>query len=249
MLAGAIARVEEDRRRRIGAAEGPVVADIGPEPAGVGLALGQHRHGRVVAVHARAGEDMRRDQIVERPQRSGAAADLVGQRRQAQLDAFVGIALALAVERLMLAVLLEQDHRQQARAGPAARERMERRRRLADLLAVAAGELLAHVWITFHCRGTTSSVSVTSSPSLGSRVPSRSRRRPSAPERTTRSRGRCAGNGLRAGFFAQKARTASPSPRRPARRRARPRSAAASSSSSCSSICSRSRALRSLRAP
>src|SRR5215207_7960590 len=45
----------------------------------------------------------------------------------------------------MLPVLLEQDRRQQARAGPAARDHMKRRRRLADLLAVAAGELLADV--------------------------------------------------------------------------------------------------------
>src|SRR5215216_601610 len=43
----------------------------------------------------------------------------------------------------MLPVFLEQDHRQQARAGPAARDHMKRRRRLADLLAVAAGEFLA----------------------------------------------------------------------------------------------------------
>src|ERR1044071_5563573 len=43
----------------------------------------------------------------------------------------------------MLPVLLEQDHRQQARAGPAARDHMKRGRRLADLLAVAAGKLLA----------------------------------------------------------------------------------------------------------
>ena len=43
----------------------------------------------------------------------------------------------------MLPVLLEQDHRQQARACPAAGDHMERRRRLADLLAIAAGELLA----------------------------------------------------------------------------------------------------------
>ena len=44
----------------------------------------------------------------------------------------------------MLAELLEQDHRQQARTGKAARRHMERRRRLRDLLAVPAGELLAH---------------------------------------------------------------------------------------------------------
>jgi hypothetical protein len=43
----------------------------------------------------------------------------------------------------MLPELLEQDHRQQAGAGPAPGQHMKRRRRLADLLAVAAGKLLA----------------------------------------------------------------------------------------------------------
>ena len=46
MFAAAVARVIEDRRGRPGAAERPVVAHVDPEPAGVGLALGQHRHGR-----------------------------------------------------------------------------------------------------------------------------------------------------------------------------------------------------------
>ena len=44
----------------------------------------------------------------------------------------------------MLAELLEHDHRQQAWASPASCNGMERCRRLADLLAVAAAELLAH---------------------------------------------------------------------------------------------------------
>ena len=85
---------------------------------------------------------IRRD---ERRQHRAAGADLVGQGRQAERHALPGVAFGLAVERLMLPVLLEQDHRQQARAGPAAGDHMERRRRLADLLAVAAGELLADV--------------------------------------------------------------------------------------------------------
>jgi hypothetical protein len=42
----------------------------------------------------------------------------------------------------MLAELLEHDHRQQAGAGPSSCDGMERRWRLADLLAVAAAELL-----------------------------------------------------------------------------------------------------------
>jgi hypothetical protein len=44
----------------------------------------------------------------------------------------------------MLAELLEHDHRQQARSSPSPRDRMKRGRRLADLLAVPAGELLPH---------------------------------------------------------------------------------------------------------
>src|SRR5207237_7759352 len=53
-------------------------------------------------------------------------------------------ARALAVERDMHAELVEQDRRQQLRADEAARRGMERRGRLADLLAIAAGELLAY---------------------------------------------------------------------------------------------------------
>jgi len=44
----------------------------------------------------------------------------------------------------MLAELLESDHRQEGRPGPAARNDMKRRRRLCDLLAVPTGELLPH---------------------------------------------------------------------------------------------------------
>ena len=52
------------------------------------------------------------DQGVERQQNHSAGADLIGQRRDAEIDALSGIALALAIQRLVLAELLEQDHRQ-----------------------------------------------------------------------------------------------------------------------------------------
>ena len=65
--------------------------------------------------------------------------------------AFAGVALGLAVQRLMLAELLEQDHRQQAGAGPAARR---------STWNGAGGWLIVSqsrqvnfsrtVWITFH---------------------------------------------------------------------------------------------------
>src|SRR4029078_10549416 len=81
----------------------------------------------------------------QRCQRGNACPHLVGQGRQAERHPLPGIALGLAVQRLMLPVLLEQDHRQQARAGPAARDYMKGGRRLADLLAVTASKLLADV--------------------------------------------------------------------------------------------------------
>ena len=88
---------------------------------------------------------MRLDPPDQRRQHRAAGAHLVGQGRQAERHALPGIAFGLAVQRLMLPELLEQDHRQQAGTGPAAGDHMERRRRLADLLAIAAGELLANV--------------------------------------------------------------------------------------------------------
>src|SRR5205814_4532705 len=88
-------------------------------------------------------EDMRLDPPEERRQHRAATTHLVGRGRQAEGYALPGVAVGLAVERLMLPVLLEQDHRQQAGAGPTPGNDMERRRSLADLLAVAARELLA----------------------------------------------------------------------------------------------------------
>jgi hypothetical protein len=62
--------------------------------------------------------------------------------RQGDRHPFQSAALGLAVQRLMLAALLEHDHGQEAQAGPSLCHGMDRRQRLADLLAVTAGELL-----------------------------------------------------------------------------------------------------------
>ncbi len=59
-----------------------------------------------------------------------------------RLDPLAGEAVALPVQRLMLAKFVEQDHRQKVRPGKAARRHMERRRRLRDGLAGPAGEPL-----------------------------------------------------------------------------------------------------------
>src|SRR5690349_1608350 len=102
MLGAAIARVVEDSSGRRPPGERPVVAHVDPQSAGVGLALGEYRDGRVVAVQALGCEDMRLEALEERHQRRSARADLVGERRQAQRHALAGVALSLAVKRLVL---------------------------------------------------------------------------------------------------------------------------------------------------
>src|SRR5260370_18798386 len=82
------------------------------------------------------------DQGDQRRQRASTGADPIGQRRHVEIDAFAREALALAVQRQVIAELTMKDHRQEAGTGPAARDRMERRRWLSDLLASPAGELL-----------------------------------------------------------------------------------------------------------
>jgi hypothetical protein len=144
MLAPPIARVVEDRGGRPGAAERLIVADVDPEPAGVGLTFRQHRHGRVVAMQALGRHDMGLEEAAEGVEHRADRANRVGHGRQRDRRAFERIAFGLPVQRLVLAELLEHDHRQQARARPPPRDHMERRRLLAERLAVPAGELLPH---------------------------------------------------------------------------------------------------------
>ena len=111
------------------------------------------------------------DRLDQRHQGCRAGADPVGQRRDVELDALAGIGRALAVERQVQAVLGEQHMRQQPRPGAPARDRVRRRRRLGDRSRRLRQENFSRTcWITFHWRGTSSSVSVTSSPSLRKRA-------------------------------------------------------------------------------
>ena len=119
MLALAGRRVIEHGRRRGLAAERPVVAHVSPDAARAALALGQHRHRRVVDVDAPqasqavGGVHVRTNRIAQRHQRRRAGADPVGQRRHIEIDALARIDVALPVERQVRAVLAEQHVGQQ----------------------------------------------------------------------------------------------------------------------------------------
>jgi|GEM_PF-1374981 len=145
MNAGPVGREVIHRRRWIGAAEGGIVANISPQLGGDRLAFGQQRHRRVVAVKPFASEHMSSDPFCQWRQKGRGTADMIGQRRQGQVDAFAGKALALAVQRLMQGELVVQHHGQKVRADMAAGNHMERRRSFGDPLAIAAGKLLPDV--------------------------------------------------------------------------------------------------------
>ena len=100
MIARAIPGITEQRRRRVRTGERLIVAHIDPGPRGVGLALGQHRHRGIVPVQTFCRQNMRLDQRVQRLQRHGAHAHLVGQRRDAEIDPLPGVAVPLPVQRL-----------------------------------------------------------------------------------------------------------------------------------------------------
>ena len=109
MFSATIRRVEKHGCRRIGAGERAVVAHIGPEPAGSGLALGQDRHCGVVRVDAFGRKDMAPDRVNQRHQGCGGGSHPICQRRYMKVDTFTLVDLALTLERQVQAVLGEQD--------------------------------------------------------------------------------------------------------------------------------------------
>src|SRR5262249_42379928 len=116
MLVPTIARGVVERGRRCTSAERPIVADIGPDVPLDRLALGQDRPRGVAPMQPLGGKNMALDQRMKRLQNRRTSTDLVGQCRQAQVDALSPVTLALAIQRLVLPELLEQDHGQQLRA-------------------------------------------------------------------------------------------------------------------------------------
>ena len=147
MLALAIGRVEEQRRRRPRTGKRPLVADVGPQPAGLGLAGArrQDRHRGVVDMQAVAGEDVGGERIDERLQRRRRRADPAGQGRGLQAHPVAGEDLGLAIQRQVVVVLRHDDMSQQTRPGAAAGDRVIGRRRRNHRIAGPAGQFLAEV--------------------------------------------------------------------------------------------------------
>jgi hypothetical protein len=76
-----------------------------PQSAGDRLARGLHRHCRVVAVHTLGSEDVAADQLGQRAQHRRGGADVIGQGRHVEVDAFTGVGFALPVQQPLVADL------------------------------------------------------------------------------------------------------------------------------------------------
>jgi len=90
-------------------------------------------------------KDMGPDRLDQRHQRCRTGPHPVGERRDVEIDAFARVDVALAMERQMQAILGKQQMGEQPWPPTPTRDRVRGRRRLRDLLARPARELLAHV--------------------------------------------------------------------------------------------------------
>lgn len=155
MFALAVGRVTQPRRRRVRARRCAIVTHIDPEPSGLGAATPgrEHHHRRVVGVELRACQHVAPERYNQRVEQLLALADPASQRGAFDRDALAGIDAALAVERLVVAILGHQHVGQQPRAGHAARNGPTRRCRVEDGFARHAGELGMHVADHLEARG------------------------------------------------------------------------------------------------
>ncbi len=138
----AVRRKEEDRRRRAGITRRPVVADIDPQPPGLGAATAgiEYRHRRVVGMDLGRGKDVGGQPLAQRLQQPSHPSDPVGERRAVKFDAGSGVDQGLPIQRQMIAELGDQHLGQQPWSRPAALDRQRRHRRLVNALAGPAGE-------------------------------------------------------------------------------------------------------------
>jgi hypothetical protein len=116
MLALAIASEPIAGGGRIRAEPGPLVADVGPDPRRLGLAVARRLQldRRVVGEDRRSAQDVATDRVGQWLQQRRRLADPVRQRRSVEVDPLTLEDLALPVERQMIAIFGDQDMGEQA---------------------------------------------------------------------------------------------------------------------------------------
>src|SRR6266542_1161831 len=143
MFTTAIRRVSKPHGRSLLAGGRTIIANIGPQPPRLRLALprSQHRNRSVVAMHLACGEYIAAQRGNERFQQAAGLAHPGGQRRAIQINAFAGVDLMLAIQRKVVTVLRGENVCEQSRPSQATLDGAGRRGCLHNRVAAAAAQL------------------------------------------------------------------------------------------------------------
>ena len=122
---------------------GALVATVSPKPCGLGFAGApltktgrQHRDRGVIGKDR---QHMPPDGVRQRRQQGGGFTHPVGQRRAIQIKAVALEDLALAIQRQVVGIFVDQNMGEQARTGTPAFDRARRQRGLGEAIATRAG--------------------------------------------------------------------------------------------------------------
>ena len=107
MFSSAVFRISEPDRRGLLLACRSVVANIGPEPSGLGLAVAgrEHWYGRVVGMKLAAGKHMLADGLNQRIEQITGGTNPSGHGRARDLDSLTGIDLRLPEQWEVICVM------------------------------------------------------------------------------------------------------------------------------------------------
>ncbi len=135
-----VRREQIDRRRWRGAAPWSLLAGIDPQPSRLGSSTAriEHRDRRVVGEQMVGGEHVFAQSFMQRFQPPTRAANPSDQRRASEIDAVPRKDLRLPIKRRVIAIFADQHLCEQGWCSQSAGDQPFRRRRLQDLVAVAA---------------------------------------------------------------------------------------------------------------
>ena len=142
MFALAIRRVPIPHRRWIATAGRTIIAYVGPQASGLGLAASgiEHRHRRVIGVDLLRRVHITTECVNQRIEQARCAADPRRERGAIELDPGAPVDARLSIQRAMVGVLGDDDLCEQPRRGHHPIERPRRRRLLDHPSTVTAGE-------------------------------------------------------------------------------------------------------------
>jgi hypothetical protein len=107
MVAPSIGRVGEPHCRSSRIAAWPVIADVGPEPAGLGLAVtrSEYGHGSIVGVQLAGRHHVLTHRLDQRSEQLTGGTDPSGESGAVEIDSFTGVNLRLSVEGSVIGIM------------------------------------------------------------------------------------------------------------------------------------------------